>query len=81
MSINTSYDGVLKLKDVEKNQHQKSSVHKVNPVYALEGKYIARWFLNDRYGTPDVISEIILAYIDDAKLEEMYKKLKKLQLT
>lgn len=52
-----------------------------NPVFVIEGRHVITWFLNERCNITESVSLIIIAYMDDWRLEEIFKNLHQLRLT
>jgi hypothetical protein len=46
-----------------------------------EGKLILTWILEERFGTVSALAQIIVSYVDDQRIEEVFDNLEKLRLT
>lgn len=53
----------------------------IDQISVSEGKLILTWILEERFGTVSVLAQIIVSYVDDQRLEEVFKNLEKLRLT
>jgi hypothetical protein len=53
----------------------------LDQVSVSEGKLIMMWILEERFGTVDVLTQIIVSYVDDTRLAELFESLEKLRLT
>lgn len=53
----------------------------INQSSVTEGRFILLWILEDRLSVMPVLAQIIVLYVDDSRLAEMFDNLEKLRLT